>query len=149
MPPLSVHAHLGQERLHAVHDAEEVHFEDEAPVGVAFLGGRALWNHDASVVREDVNRSEGRCHVPRRGAQVIRIGDVRAKADGAYVELPELLGDRLGRLELDVQDGDVHPLLREGEGDPAADPVTAAHDDGVLFGEFLHASPRAADSVPR
>jgi hypothetical protein len=131
----------------AVHDAEQVHVHDPAPV----LGGQvpergqrqAAHASVAGVGHEHVDRSDagdGRGH----GVQV---GDVERRGLGPAAVLSDRDGDLLGPLGHDVVDVDGRPPGGQRSGDAGTDVLAGTGDEGDSVIQVEHVATVGAHRV--
>ncbi len=141
MAAVRVGREQGQEGLHPMDHAPEVHAQHPVPVGRLHVGDPGAGAH-ARVVADHMRRPEPEPHLVGQGLDAVHRADVGHDADG-----PDLLRRRLQRGPLDIGDDHLHALSPEGLGDALADPRGASGDDRRLAGEVLqaaHARPSAA-----
>ena len=143
MPALAVLLEYGQERVHAVDDAPQVHAEHPAPVVEGQVGDRRE-RPDAGVVADHVHGPVPVEHGTGQGVDAGRVAHV-----GLHAGRADLRGGRFHRVPLDV--GDDHPraLGDEPGGDPLPDAGGAAGHHGHLPGQVRQPAHRCPTSSCR
>jgi hypothetical protein len=93
---------------------------------------------DPGVVHEDVDACPTAANL---GDGCFQLGELRyiaPRAGGFHTELPGLLGDFLGRGEVDIQEVQVRPFAGQAQGDGPADARTGSGDDSRLAADDSH-----------
>jgi hypothetical protein len=151
--------HARQGDLHAVDHAVDVDV-DQAHRGRLVLVEEASQRHDAGVVDEHVERPEALLGGIDEGLERVALGHVELEPGGVGADLGCSL---LGELGVEVPDGDLHALAREGLRRRLADAARGAGDGGdladddagllchsetCLLAKVNDASPNASGSAP-
>jgi hypothetical protein len=128
--PVAGH-HARQRDLHAVDHAVDVDV-DHAHRGGLVLVDEAPQRHDAGVIDQHVERAEALLGGVDEGLERVALGHVELEPGGIGTDLG---GRLLGELGVEVADGDLHPLAREGLRRRLADAACRAGDGGDLADE--------------
>ena len=93
---------------------------------------------DAGVRDEDVDRAEFFGHAVDAAVHGLFIGHVHTQANGLAAGIGDFLGDGLGAVFVQVNDGDGRARTGEREGDLLADAAGGTRDDGDFAFQIRH-----------
>ena len=138
---VAVFEHVAEEGIVAVDDAEQVDLQDPPPIGQVDSprseSERA--SSDASVVAQDVDRTEGVDGGVTKRVDRVGIGDIGDDPDGLDSGCLQFRDRGVQDGFFDVAEDDAHAIGGEPFGHGEADPARSSGDHRCLAVEFLHA----------
>ena len=138
--------HLAQRSPRGEERAVEMNCHQPLPFG-EFEIDDGRHDLDAGIADEDIEGAECLDHLGGSVVHLLLVGDVHRDADGALAGGVDLARGGIGRLLIEVGDGDLCAFARENDGDLLADAAGRARDDGDLVLQTHGTSPFQNNAV--